>query len=138
MKKSIFLLGISIFLLLPFKEVKSENPIQKNEMRKFCRDIHPQTTLVMRKCLNHSILFSLNELKEVFTESELTEIHFFLKKYCNKSMENSYENLEPPLGTLYPINVGLCIVHFLEDIIQFLKYGVIYSSYNDWNYLVEN
>ena len=106
----------------------SFDELTRKDYKRLCQDTHPQTTLVMSRCLNYSILFSLDDLKGVFTEKELTEIHEFLKKYCKKSVNYSYGDLKQPLGTLYPLKVGLCIANTLEDFIQYSKYGKLLSN----------
>ena len=73
----------------------------------------------MSRCLHYSILLSLGDLKGVFSEKELTEINEFLKKYCKKSVNYSYGDLKQPLGTLFPLKVGLCIANILEYFIQY-------------------
>ena len=92
--------------------------ITKKDYIKFCQNTHPQTDLVMSRCLYFSILFSLDDLKGVFKEDERSEIHDFLKKICKKSVQHSYGDLNPPLGTLYPLRVGLCINDILDVLNQ--------------------
>ena len=130
--KFFFTTLISLSCLNSFLFAKDINSPSFNELtrkyyKRLCQDTYPQITLVMSRCLNYSILFSLDYLKGVFTEKELTEIHEFLKKYCKKSVNYSYGDLKQPLGILYSLKVGLCIANTLEDFIQYSKYGKLLS-----------
>ena len=95
------------------------NKLTKEETIKLCRDTHPQTTLIMKTCLGYSISNSLENLNNIFTPNEVTEIHEFLKEYCKKLILYSYDDLDSPLGTLYPLNVGLCISETLNSFVEY-------------------
>ena len=60
MKKSIFLLGISIFLLLPFKEVKSEHFTQRIKVR------GKRLSTKFEKIDNHNLENSKTSIKDCF------------------------------------------------------------------------
>tara|TARA_Y100000589_G_scaffold270257_1_gene262447 strand:+ start:345 stop:755 length:411 start_codon:yes stop_codon:yes gene_type:complete len=95
--------------------------LTQDDYIKFCQNAHPQTGLLMRRCLGYSILLSLDDLKGTFKENERTKIHEFLKKTCKKSVIKSYGDLEN-FGTLYPLRIGLCIDDILKTLVEYSKY----------------
>ena len=125
------LIGLSCLNSFLFaKDINSPSfdELTRKDYKRLCQDTHPQTTLVMSRCLNYSILFYLDDLKGVFTEMELTEIHEFLKKYCKKSVNYSYGDLKQPLVTLYPLKlvyVSLILLKILYSIQNMENYYLI-------------